>query len=127
MKKALILLLALVYVTITSGVVVNIHYCMGEFAGVNYGHVQDESCGKCGMEQKDGCCQTEHKFIKAAEEHLFVKDLSEFNFTTPAVLTVFPGYYSTDHEHQQPYSTQYHSPPDIRINQLAVYNCVFRI
>ena len=73
MRKPFILLLAIVYLGITSGVMVNVHYCMGRIAEVNYGHDDADKCGKCGMDQKNGCCTTEHKFVKSADEHLFGK------------------------------------------------------
>ncbi len=35
--------------TIASGVVVNVHYCMGRLASVEYGYDDHDVCGKCGM------------------------------------------------------------------------------
>ena len=69
MKKAVIAILALLYIITTSGVVVNVHYCMGTVASVTYGHEAPESCGKCGMIEKDGCCHSELKVVKLDDVH----------------------------------------------------------
>ena len=126
-RKPFILLLAIVYLGITSGVMVNVHYCMGRIAEVNYGHDDADKCGKCGMDQKNGCCTTEHKFVKSADEHLFVKS---FTNLTPAVAEVTQNFIQL--VAPQPISktvdyTRYHSPPDKRSNELHLYNGVFRI
>lgn len=127
MKKGLVILLAIVYLTLTSGVVVNIHYCMGRVAGVSYGHEAEHKCDKCGMEEKKGCCETEHKLVKADSDHLFAKVVTSplsFTSTLPAVFPEVNLSILTSREH---YNSQYHSPPDFRSNNLPVYNSVFRI
>lgn len=127
MKKGLIFLLAIIYITLTSGVVVNIHYCMGRVAGVTYGAEAEHRCDKCGMESKKGCCGTEHKLVKADSDHIYAKSISAPLTFAALIPKVFPDInsaitYSGDH-----YNTQYHSPPDLRLNNLTVYNSVFRI
>jgi hypothetical protein len=126
-KKGLIFLLAVIYITLTSGVVVNIHYCMGRIAGVSYGHEADHKCGKCGMQNKEGCCGTEHKLIKADDDHIYSKTVS----ATSSLPAVIPAGYP---EHTSPLSSTadhssslYHSPPDVRGNHLFVHNSIFRI
>lgn len=127
MKKTVILLLAVLYITLTSGVMVNIHYCMGRIAAVNYGHEEDKNCGKCGMDQKEGCCQTEHKLLKAGGDHLNVQKLTAF-FPIPSdVPPEFPDFITFTYHSRDHHYSQYHSPPDARGNNLGLYNCVFRI
>ncbi|MBO9572178.1 MAG: hypothetical protein J7497_08220 [Chitinophagaceae bacterium] len=127
MKKAVILLLAMVYLAITSGVMVNIHYCMGEVAAVNYGHEKDHACEKCGMEQKDGCCHTEHKLIKSNDEHQLIKyttGIDNFQADLPVSYIVIPsGYFNSPFDN----GLFYYPPPDRRLNSLHLYNSVFRI
>ncbi|MGL6269560.1 MAG: HYC_CC_PP family protein, partial [Chitinophagaceae bacterium] len=55
LKKFFAISLAIVYLAISSGVVLNIHYCMGEIAEVAFGQHKSDKCGQCGMEN-DGCC-----------------------------------------------------------------------
>jgi hypothetical protein len=100
---------------------------MGRIAEVNYGHDKQDKCGKCGMEQKGGCCKTEHKFSKSTADQLLVKTITE---PAPAVAEVEASYTTfvaapLADEHLT--YLKYHSPPDKRSNGLRVYNSVFRI
>ena len=69
MKKALIAILAFLYLAVASGIEMNIHYCMGEIASVEFGSPAKNVCGKCGMESKKGCCDDETTFIKIQDSH----------------------------------------------------------
>lgn len=127
MKKLLILLTAVLYLGLTSGVMVNIHYCMGRVADVDYGRAADDKCSNCGMEQKDGCCKTEHKFIKSTTDQLFAKTITE---PSPAVAEIevnYAGFVAAPPADEHLTYLKYHSPPDKRLNDLSVYNSVFRI
>ncbi len=68
MKKLLVAILALVYISTSIGATVHVHYCMGKLAEWGLGHKETTSCGKCGMKQSqkkdNGCCKDENKFIK---------------------------------------------------------------
>jgi hypothetical protein len=68
-KKAFIAILAVFYLAVASGVEMNIHYCMGEVASVEYGKAEKGLCGKCGMQSKKGCCEDEAKLIKIQDSH----------------------------------------------------------
>jgi len=126
-KKTVILLLSVLYITLTSGVVVNIHYCMGRVAAVNYGHEEDKKCGKCGMDQKEGCCQTEEKLLKAGDDHLSGQTFNTV-FSIPSdIPPSFPDFISSNYRSKDHHNSQYHSPPDVRGTDLGLYNCVFRI
>jgi hypothetical protein len=65
MKRSAVAILAIIYFAISSGVVVNIHYCMGKMSSVKLQAWTPSSCG-CGkkMESKKGCCKTELKVVK---------------------------------------------------------------
>lgn len=128
MKKAIIAILAILYVTIASGVVVNVHYCMGRIASVEYGYDDHDVCGKCGMSAtKKGCCHTEYKLVKLQDEHRLVQAQVAFLAVpseVPVTTTVFPAPVSGEDHYR---SLQYHSPPDGRLNEVYLRNCVFRI
>ena len=128
MKRSVVAILAIIYIAISSGVVVNIHYCMGKMSSVKLQAWTPSSCG-CGkkMESKKGCCKTELKVVKiedaqkaayadlavAAPVTPFVTDLNLLQ--TPfynAQLTVLP---------------KEHSPPVISGQETYLRNCVFRI
>jgi len=73
MKKFAVFILALLYLGTSSGASVNIHYCMGEYAGWDLGHTDDDECDNCGMEKSSGtatdCCKDEHKLVKVKDVH----------------------------------------------------------
>lgn len=60
---------ALMYMTVTSGVVINIHYCMGEVASVALGHEGQDRCQECGMDNK-GCCHDEVQVVRLCADQL---------------------------------------------------------
>jgi hypothetical protein len=68
MKKFAVVILALLYLTTSTGANLNLHYCMGELADWGLGESKSKTCGFCGMEKGDekdnGCCKDEQKFIK---------------------------------------------------------------
>ncbi|MGB4771233.1 MAG: hypothetical protein WBP58_07235 [Chitinophagaceae bacterium] len=66
------ILVAMMYMTVTSGVVINIHYCMGEVATVDLGHNSEDSCGQCGMDNS-GCCHDEVQVVKLCADQLSAK------------------------------------------------------
>lgn len=69
MKKIAIALIAVIYMGISSGIAMEIHYCMGKKAGVEFYGNKEDKCGKCGMKDNKDCCSDEHKFIKLTDSH----------------------------------------------------------
>ena len=67
MKKIYIGIMAFVYMAVSSGIAMELHYCMGDMAGMEFYASANDTCGKCGMTQKNtGCCHDEFKFYKKA-------------------------------------------------------------
>ena len=66
MKKFVATILALAYLTASSGAIVNMHYCMGRFLGGDISQRQVSKCHSCGMLKKNqrGCCRDEHKVLQ---------------------------------------------------------------
>ena len=128
MRKLAVVILAILYITLTSGVAVNLHYCMGQLASVKYGYDSHKKCSKCGMASKNkGCCHTESKLVKVDDAHQQPTVAVQFlqlpaevpvaYFELPATFTSLP-----DH-----FIPLYHAPPDQRLNHVYLSNCVFRI
>lgn len=126
-KRFLVAILALLYLTIASGVVVNLHYCMGDLASIEFGHAADHPCAKCGMEEKKGCCETESKLVKLQDAHQWAKPA----FDALKVMAVVQGAGFTSMPVLQPASlpasASYQPPPDFRQNKVYRSICVFRI
>lgn len=68
MKRILVTILAIFYISTSTGATIHMHYCMGKLANSSLMHDDDTTCNKCGMKEGDeknnGCCKDEHKFIK---------------------------------------------------------------
>lgn len=128
MKKIYIGILAIVYMAISSGIAVELHYCMGSNAGMElYGSASDK-CGRCGMtEKKAGCCHDEFKFYKIYDSHKTVSNDIDFTASSVAAIIDYNIY-----NWQMPANTALavvnnHSPPDYTGPSACIMNCVFRI
>jgi hypothetical protein len=74
-KKVMLSILTFLYLMLSTGIAMEVHYCMGKKIGTDFFHDCDGYCGRCGMEEKDdGCCRDEIKFYKYTE-----------NFSTPKI------------------------------------------
>jgi hypothetical protein len=126
MKRVLATILAFTYLALTSGVVVSVHYCMGEVAGVAIGHTNADACGTCGMDN-DGCCHDDVSVVKVQDSHAIASahvDLlkaeslalqADQSFHVPATLSAACA---------RPVA---HGPPDAATTPLHILHCVFRI
>ena len=130
MKKALVILLLLIYGSATMGATAHLHYCMDEFVGWSLFHSKDDKCGKCGMGEKDknGCCKDEHKHFKLKTDHQKANAAQFINLVNTPLLPVPVidfSFHSILHIYES-YPT-YHAPPDIGNEKLHVLHCVFLI
>lgn len=128
MKKLVSAILLVIYFTLSSGVVINLHYCMNRFDSVKLGTAKTEICGRCGMHSQDasGCCHDEVKFVKLQNDQQASYAL--FNFDTPSVILTTPEFIISEGliSGQKASPVNNHSPP---LNKQDTYllNCVFRI
>ena len=77
MKKFIVAILTLLYLSSSTGATVYTHYCMDKLAECGLGNSKSKNCGKCGMEKNDadskGCCKDEHKFVKNISDQKVVE------------------------------------------------------
>src|SRR5487761_2776415 len=68
MKKVLLAILTLLYISASIGVTLHTYYCMDILAARGNSHCKSQKCDKCGSEKinkKDNlCCRNENKFVK---------------------------------------------------------------
>lgn len=126
MKKGIITIMALFYLSITCGVEVNWHYCMGQWAETAWGHDTNEKCAKCGMTDKKGCCETVSHWVKVEDAHQMVK--VQYDFTLVAALPIHEFHFLEE----MPTATILPSdmergPPPLTGKQLLQLHQVFRI
>ena len=127
MKKALVAILAFLYLAISSGVVVSTHYCMGKIASVDYGYNGHNICSTCGMEQKGECCHTEFKVVKLQDAHQLAQAGIEL-MKVPVEAPVYHHYENYSSLSAVTFFSSYpHAPPDQRVNSIYLYNNVFRV
>ena len=140
MKKLLVTILAVVYLTSTIGATVHFHYCMDKL--VAWGLKQEKSdkgtCQYCGMHKSTaskhyvkaikGCCKDDQKHVKLVDDQKpsvtafkFAKIPGEF------ISSVFSDhsfeYVSSIHE-EYPVN---HAPPRQSGIPIFILNCVYRI
>lgn len=130
MKKAVVILLLLIYGYATMGATVHLHYCMNEFVGWSLLNSKAEKCGKCGMDEKDkeGCCKDERKQIKLKTDHQKA-GVSAFltMVLAPAITTPVPDFNFQPFLQVTERYSPCHAPPDIGDIKLHVLHCVFLI
>ncbi|MFT3935542.1 MAG: hypothetical protein QM726_18085 [Chitinophagaceae bacterium] len=88
MKKILAIAVACIYLAITSGLVLQVHYCMGERMGasVKFAEAETRTCGNCGMQNgKNKCCHDDVKLLKLQDAHKQVN--ADFNINPPVAAT----------------------------------------
>ena len=130
MRKLIVAILALLYISASAGATLHLHYCMGLLADWGLQHNESKKCSKCGMEEKkdNRCCKHEQKFFKndtdqKTTESAF-QQLPSISISIPPsfVEMAFNNFHSK--KSVNPIS---HAPP--RSNNIAVYirNCVFLI
>lgn len=78
MKKILAILLLCVHIVTQAGTVLQVHYCMGDFASVTIGQDSHAGCSYCGMKSKS-CCHDDVIVIKSDAQAFASTSVSEFN------------------------------------------------
>lgn len=129
MKKVIALIVALVYLTTSSGMVMNVQYCFGKVSSVqvNGFGVEDGCC--CKSEEKtSGCCSHDVLMVKLQDTHeaafaLFsIKNIVELNSLPLSFLNATP----PQPLHKELVQVSDSSPP-ITPDAIYIKNCVFRI
>ncbi len=128
MKKVYTGILAILYLAVSSGIAMEIHYCMGKKAGIEFYGSTSDKCGKCGMEDKTtGCCHDEFKFYKIHDSHY-----SSYNDIQLTASELIAAPACNLFQWQMPAGNKLaavsdHSPPDHTGPSACIKNCVFRL
>jgi len=130
MKRITVFIMAILYFAISSGLIVNFHYCMDRFTSFDFNPVSKNECGLCGMDKTEskGCCHDEVKFIKLQDDQNKTTQVT-FDFTSLQAAAIIPSafiatsFYNADEKKHH----VDHSPPLLHQQDLQIKNCVFRI
>lgn len=130
MKKVVVLIVAVCYLAVTCGVVVNSHYCMDRLASKTLFVSQGDKCGRCGMDihESNGCCRDEVQIVKMEEDQqkATVTSYDIPSLETPVItpsLFITAGFSNPLVRHH----FHNHSPPLLSEQDTYLQNSVFRI
>lgn len=130
MKKFLVTILSILYITVSSGATINLHYCMGKLAGWDINHPSSEKCSTCGMRSsaKKDCCKNTQKVLQIEKDQKASESFFEFVNTGALLFTLYyselPGYSLVAQRIQQPIA---HAPPESGSVPDFIRFCNFRI
>jgi hypothetical protein len=127
MKKITVAILAFLYLAVSSGVAMEIHYCMGKKAGMDLYGAGNDKCHKCGMKEKKGCCSDENKFYKLNDSHKNVSNDLNFEIPVAVITNIYPSFNFLLSDLQAEEKINNHSPPIYNRPSACVLNCVFRL
>ena len=72
MKRLITLFIALIYLVMSTGFVMNSHYCMGKLSSIELGRSEVKKC-ICGMRidraKKSNCCHSKIDVVKLEDSH----------------------------------------------------------
>lgn len=93
MKRLLTLFIALIYLVMSTGFVMNSHYCMGKLSSIELGRSEVKKC-ICGMRidstKKNKCCHSKIDVVKLEDSH---KSTTSTVFFTNIIGAVMPQFY----------------------------------
>ncbi len=116
----------LLYVTTSSGVVLNVHYCMGKISDVKVDFTK--SVCECGIPKKDkSCCTSEYKIIKLEDVHkssLAVTSIDLPVAEIPLPLSLIDNIHFSE---QHDVKTILPGPPLLSSPDIHILNAVFKI
>jgi len=112
MKKFALIAFSIFYLTIISGVNLNMHYCGGKLINISFTQASNDG-GCCGAKKSTkGCCHDHSTILKLKEKHVQSSDIKiDFELTD---LNFLPAEYSKTIEFTRTKSEivlNYHAPP----------------
>lgn len=129
MKKFLLIILTLIYATVSSGITLNYHFCMGRLADVEFLNYA-ETCSSCGEKKEPShCCTNETQYIKLAV------DQNVHPATTVALSPVviellafaYEGLLAPEADETTRVSLNSDVPPDYTSIPLYIHHCTYLI
>lgn len=134
MKKFLAISIGILYLAVSSGLLLEVHHCMGRIADAGFTFItsnQQDACGNCGMDVTDGknhCCKDEYKLLKISAD----QKASSLQFTVDAPVVSFTPLLVPEEYIPIPRETASkpyiaNPPPEALAASVQSLLCVFRI
>ena len=128
MKRNLIVIFALLYIGLSSGITLTIHHCMGKL--VEVGIWQDETCNTCRAKHAHkSCCSTETQFIKISDDQN-VDQLQVIKYVPMAIALLFDLrdlYNLPETEQEANIPVHSNTPPEWSGTDRLIHHCTFLI
>lgn len=131
MKKFLLTILAFVYLGVSTGATIHIHYCMGKLVNIGFFNKTKDRCSKCGMattDQGKGCCHDEQHFVKIEKDQNTTTAIYQSMQLTSTAITI--DYFELSQIIQGAFSHEFpvtHAPPVKQLIPIFLLNRNFRI
>lgn len=126
-KKAIVLLLLVLYSASSIGATIHLHYCMNQFAGWSFSSVKKEKCSKCGM-KNTGCCKDEKKQIKLSEDQQKAEFVQGFSCASILVAHAPVEYFTPSIHLLNKYTIAHiHAPPLLLKKHTQAFFAIFLI
>jgi len=131
MKKLLVAILAILYMGVSTGATLHLHYCMGRMIGWELWHGKSDACANCGMKKdasKKGCCKDENKQFKLVNDQKTVEPGIELmQYTGETILPAYGYLPETWPASVVAVTPVSNSPPLTHKVPVFLLNCNFRI
>ncbi|MEP6845904.1 MAG: hypothetical protein ABI861_07865, partial [Panacibacter sp.] len=103
-------------------------YCCGKFKSESISFVTEKHQNCQGDNEKPGCCQTTHHYIKVSDNHF----AAQLDFSFEKVFTIlhtdFPSFQLTAPQVQLGVgANNINAPPILPGNPIYIFNCTYRI
>ena len=129
MKKTLASITVFSYLVMSSGIVVNFHYCMNRLATTKLFASESKFCPQCGMhtQKSKSCCHDEVKVIKLHQDQNIAQVVHSLQ--APEAMVAIPSDFLVAEFYPFYETNQFliHSPPLLTGQYNYLQNCVFRI
>ena len=138
MKKFLLTILSLVYLSTSMGATVHLHYCMGKLFSWSLVDKDSKICGECGMPKdgtsghcmsfKDGCCKDSNAHFQLDKDQKTTEAAYTFSALSFAALPMAAT--TLQENYVVSYITGYpttNAPPEPDKVPVFIRNCTFRI
>ncbi len=118
------------YLAVSSGVIINLHYCMNRLASTELFGSRVSECGKCGMDlhESGGCCHDEVQYLKLHDDQ---RTTATISFELPSIesMCASPSAFIVASFYAVPEKRHFlnHSPPLLSAQDSYLQNNVFRI
>jgi hypothetical protein len=133
MKKFIVSILAILYLSTSMGATIHLHYCMGKLVDWGLWQTHSSKCSNCGMEKShdtmdQGCCKDEFKQIKNDKDQKLTDNFTQLSKTVSEIVPVcFPCYSASLPVISRNEIPNANAPPRSCTTSLNIINCIFRI